>query len=77
MEGAAGRGGASRAENAEIGMYPVGYSTMERIDLLFNYVFREVTSTTTRALFVPMNLLEFHFGNSTAEPGEFETSHSR
>lgn len=28
-------------------MYPAGYSTMERIDSLFNYVFREVTSTAT------------------------------
>lgn len=34
-------------QNAEIGMYPAGYSTMERIDSLFNYVFREVTSTAT------------------------------
>lgn len=43
--GGEGRGG--RRQNAEIGMYPAGYSTMERIDSLFNYVFREVTSTAT------------------------------
>lgn len=45
--GEGGKEGEGRRQNAEIGMYPAGYSTMERIDSLFNYVFREVTSTAT------------------------------
>lgn len=47
-------GGGADAENAEIGMYPAGYSTMERIDSLFNYVFRQVTSTTTLTFHPPV-----------------------
>lgn len=62
-----GRGTRETGQNAEIGMYPAGYSTMERIDSLFNYVFREVTSTAT-STFQPEPFL---LRPSTTQPSRY------